>query len=250
MGRTRIIPVLLLHNGGLWKGKYFKNHKYIGDPINAVRIFNEKEVDELAIIDISATLQGKAPNIDLIKSLCSEAFMPISCGGGITKIADAEQLFYFGAEKIIINSAAIYTPGLIKEITSKYGAQSVIVSLDFRRNWLGKYQLYTHCGQKKANKTLTTIVKEIEQMGAGEILLTAIDHEGSYKGYDLNLISAVSRQVTIPIVANGGAGTVNDFHRAVEAGASGVAAGSMFVLQRPHDAVLLSYISSNQKIYY
>lgn len=176
--------------------------------------------------------------------------MPVSYGGGITKISDVEQLFYFGIEKIIVNSAAIYTPGLIREIASKYGSQSVIVSLDVRRNWLGKYQVYTHCGQKKIDKPLMAILREIEQLGAGEILLTAIEREGSYKGYDLDLIRAVSKEVMIPIVANGGASSVKDFQSAVEAGASGVAAGSMFVFQRPHDAVLISYLLPNQKIYY
>lgn len=245
MRRVRVIPTLLIQNGGLVKGTNFKNHKYVGDPINAVRIFNEKEVDELAIIDISATKKNKAPNIAQIAEIASEAFMPLSYGGGITKIEQVDEIFYNGIEKVILNYSAFNNPVLVNQIANKYGSQSVIVSIDIKKDWFGKTYVYTYCGEKNTKKSPLKYVKECESLGAGEILLTSIDREGTYKGYDLDLINEICDKISIPLIANGGAGSVANMNEAVKNGASAVAAGNMFVYQRPHNAVLISYL--NQK---
>ena len=243
MRRIRVIPVLLLHNRGLVKSIRFKNYKYIGDPINAVRIFNEKEVDELCILDITATRQGRGPDQDHISEIVSEAFMPISYGGGITTLEQAERLFYSGVEKVVLNRSAVHTAELIGEIADRFGRQSVLASIDYKRGWLGGMAAYTMNGSEKAGGDPVDLAREFESHGAGEILLNSIDRDGTYEGFDLRMIEKVSSAVSIPVVACGGAGSVEDFRRAVDAGASAVAAGSMFVFQRPHNAVLISYPS-------
>jgi imidazole glycerol-phosphate synthase subunit HisF len=241
MRRIRVIPVLLLQNGGLVKGKKFRKHQYVGDPINAVKIFNEKEVDELAVLDISATISRRSPNIKQIAEIASEAFMPLSYGGGITKIEDVDELFYFGIEKVILNSSVFLNPGLITTIANKYGIQSVVVSIDVKKDWFGRNLVYTNCGNKNTNTEPGQLAKKYENLGAGEILLTSIDQEGTYRGYHIELIKEISSVVSIPIIANGGAGSMIHLKKAIESGASAVAAGNMFVFQRPLNAVLISY---------
>jgi len=238
---TRVIPVLLTMRQGLYKGVRFKNHKYVGDPINAVKIFNEKEVDELIILDIEATRSKTAINFEHIRDIVSEAFMPVGYGGGIHSIETAQKLFSIGIEKIIINSAAHANPQLITAISQTFGSQSVVISVDVKKNWLGRYVLYSHAGTRKHKINLAEHLELVEQAGAGEIIVNNIAHDGRMQGYDLDLISSVSAQVGVPLIAGCGAGSLQDFHTAISAGATAVAAGSFFVFYGPHRAVLISY---------
>lgn len=253
MRRIRIIPVLLVHNGGLVKSRKFKNYTYVGDPINAVRIFNEKETDEIVIVDIDASRDKRGPDMRMIEKITGEAFMPLAYGGGISNISEVKQLFYLGVEKIILNRSAVNKPELIKEAASIVGSQSVVVSIDVKKNWLNKYKVYTENGTGNTNKDPVEFAMECEKCGAGEIFLNAIDRDGTYEGYDLEILKKVSAAVSIPVIACGGAGSVEDFRQAVvDGGASAVSAGSMFVFQRPHNAVLISYPSQEElkeKIY-
>ena len=244
MQRTRIIPTLLLQDSGLVKTIKFKNPKYVGDPINAVRIFNEKEVDELVLLDIKATIERAAPNFREIEDIVSEAFMPIGYGGGINKIEHIEKLFKIGIEKIILNSAAFTNENLIKEASSIYGSQSIVVSIDVKKDIWGEYRIYTHSGSNKVKGNLIEMVKNFQKLGAGEILINSIDKDGTMTGYDVALIENVTKELDLPVVASGGAGGISDIVAAINSGASAVAGGSMFIYHGIHRAVLLSYITS------
>lgn len=247
MRRIRVIPVLLLQNGGLVKSIRFKQHQYVGDPINAVKIFNEKEVDEIVILDISASKDKRGPNIKQIAEITGEAFMPLAYGGGITRIEEIKQILYEGAEKVIVNTSALDKPTLITEAAKKFGNQSVVVSLDVKKNWLGQYKVFRTNGSKNTGLSPAIFAKEMEERGAGEILLNSIDRDGTFKGFDLEVVQAVAKAVSIPMIACGGAATIEDFYKAIHHGkASAVAAGSMFVFQRPHRAVLISYPSQSE----
>lgn len=241
MLRTRVIPCLLLRSGGLVKTVRFANAKYVGDPINAVRIFNDKEVDELVFLDIGATLSGRGPNFDLLAGIASEAFMPFGYGGGITTADQVKRLFALGVEKVVINTAASTTPALVAEAASLAGTSSVVASIDVRRGVLGTYSVYVRSGQQDLKQDPVTYAREMERLGAGEILLTAIDRDGTQAGYDLDVIRRVTAAVSIPVVAAGGAGRLRHFREAVDAGASAVAAGSLFVFHGKHRAVLITY---------
>lgn len=249
MKRIRVIPVLLIQDGGLVKSVNFKKHKYVGDPINAVKIFNVKEVDEISIIDISASKNRKGPNYDLIESVAEEAFMPLSYGGGITNIGEVKKILSLGVEKVIINHSAIHNPSLIREIADKFGSQSVVVSLDVKKDWLGRYYVYGNCGKVNTKNKPIRFAQSVEEYGAGEILVTSITQDGTFRGYDLDLINQIANAIDIPLIANGGASSVEDFYRAISHGkASAVAAGSYFVFQQPHRAVLISYPSQEELI--
>jgi cyclase len=239
--RLRVIPCLLLHKGGLVKSVKFKDYKYVGDPINAVKIFNEKEADEIAIIDIGATVEKREPNFNLISEIVSEAFMPVAYGGGVTTIDQFGKLYTIGVEKIIVNKLAHTEPLIISEAAKRYGSQSVVVSVDVKKSLFKGYRVYTDNGRRETDLKPSAFAKQIQDLGAGEILLNAIERDGTYKGYDVDLITMVSNAVNIPVIASGGASTVHDFKKAQEHGASAVAAGSMFVFKRPHQAVLISY---------
>lgn len=241
MRRIRVIPVLLLQKGGLVKSVKFKDSKYVGDPINAVKIFNEKEIDEIVILDIDATREKRGPDMQRIRSITGEAFIPLAYGGGISKIEEIQELFYLGVEKIIVNHQAVHNPDLITEAASLVGSQSVVVSIDVKKNLFGKYKVYSHNGTENTKLDPVEFAKKMETAGAGEIFLNAIDLDGTYKGYDTAIIENVSKAVSIPVVACGGAGSIDDFNNAIKHGASAVAAGSMFVFQRPHRAVLINY---------
>ncbi|POQ98364.1 imidazole glycerol phosphate synthase cyclase subunit [Alkalispirochaeta sphaeroplastigenens] len=242
MLRNRVIPVLLLQNGGLVKGEKFKNHKYVGDPINAVRIFNEKEVDELSFIDISASAGLDEPNYSLIEEIASEAFMPVAYGGGIQSVKQAERLFRLGVEKVIINGAFFANPDLINECSQLAGSQSIVVAIDVKKNLLGGYEVCVHNGVKKTGINPVDYAKNAQIYGAGEILLTSIDREGTCRGLDLDLIRQVADAVELPVIAQGGVGNLEDIKQAVKsAGASAVAAGSFFTFYGKHKAVLLTY---------
>lgn len=241
MLRTRVIPSLLLKGQGLVKTVRFKNPTYIGDPINAVRIFNDKEVDELVFLDITATIDRHPPQFDIIKDIASECFMPFGYGGGIHDIETAARILKMGSEKIIINTAATDSE-LLRKAASVFGSQSVVVSIDVKRSRRGEYEVYTHSGTRKTKHDPVQFSMDVEANGAGEIFLNSIDRDGTMEGYDLELIQQVTEKVNIPVVACGGAGTLTDFQQAIiKGGASAVAAGSMFVFHGPHRAVLINY---------
>jgi cyclase len=246
MKRVRVIPALLIRNGGLVKSVKFRNHQYIGDPINAVKIFNEKEVDEIVLLDISATAEKRAPNIQRIREIASEAFMPLGYGGGITTLEEIKQLISAGVEKVILNTSALQNPKLISEGAKYVGSQSIVISMDVGKNIWGKYKVYAQNGSKNTNLEPVAFAKQMENAGAGEIFLNAIERDGTFSGYDTGLIRMVSSAVNIPVVAIGGAASVDDFAMAVRHGASAVSAGSMFVFQGPHRAVLISYPSQKE----
>lgn len=242
MLRVRVIPTLLLRNAGLVKGIQFKDHRYVGDPINAVKIFNEKEVDELVFLDIGATASCKGPNFDLLQDIASEAFMPFGYGGGITTCDQIEKLFHHGVEKAILNSSAFHNPRLIQDASRLAGAQSIVVSIDVKKTFFGKYEVYVNSGQQRTKSDPVEYAKKVQDLGAGEIILCSIDQEGTGKGYDLALLKSVCEAVDIPVVASGGAGKLQDFYAAVNSsGASAVAAGDMFVFHGKHKAVLITY---------
>lgn len=241
MKRIRIIPVLLIRKDGLVKSVKFRNHKYVGDPINAVRIFNEKEVDEIVLLDISATQEKRPPSVARIREIASEAFMPLAYGGGITTIDEIKELITAGVEKVVLNTSAVDNPSLITEGAKWVGSQSIVVSLDVKKNWMGKYRVYTNNGSKNTELDPVTCARQAADAGAGELFLNSIDRDGTFEGYDTDLIRQVSNAVNIPVVAIGGAGSLLDFTAAIQHGASAAAAGSLFVFQRPHRAVLISY---------
>jgi len=242
MLRTRVIPVLLLHNKGLVKTIKFKNPKYVGDPINAIKIFNEKEVDELIFLDIDASKENRGPNFKLIEAFASECFMPVCYGGGITKIEEIKKIFSLGIEKVSLNLSALENPNLIKEAVDIFGSQSIVVTVDIKKSLFGKYQIYNHKTKKTLNRNYLEYIKELENLGVGEILINSVDLDGTMKGYDIKLLKSVTENVKIPVIACGGAGKLEDFKEAVQkAKVSAVAAGSFFVFQGKHRAVLITY---------
>jgi cyclase len=244
MIRTRVIPCLLLRNLGLVKTVKFKDPKYLGDPINIVKIFNDKEVDELVFLDITATAENKKPPFSMLEKIASECFMPLGYGGGVRSLEDMKTLFNIGIEKVSVNSYAVENPAFIRAAADLFGSQSVVVSMDVKKNRWGKYEVFTHSGQQATGLDPVKFALEMEKQGAGELLLNSIDRDGTMQGYDLDLIKRVTGAVSVPVVACGGAGNVQDLAAAVkQGGASAAAAGSMFVFQGPHRAVLISYPS-------
>lgn len=239
----RVLPCLLLSpsRGGLVKTLKFGKPKYVGDPINAVKIFNEKEVDELLVVDIDATREGRGPDFELIEQLASECFMPLCYGGGIRSAEDARQLFSLGVEKVALQSAAMRDPNIVRLIAERAGQQAVVVSIDVKRNWLGKPGLYSAFGVKSSYSDWRDAVRGAIASGAGEILLNAVDRDGTLAGPDLDLIREASAIADVPLVALGGISSLADMKAATDAGASAVAAGAYFVFQGPHRAVLITY---------
>jgi cyclase len=240
MSSVRVIPVLLLHKGGLVKTEQFKKPVYLGDPINAVKIFNDKEVDELVLMDIDASIEKRPVNYDWLKDIVSESFMPLGYGGGISEVDHAKRLFDIGIEKIILNSHADNF-SLIERLANTYGIQSIVASVDVRKNFFGNYQAYKTNGTTKIRTSLLQYTKDLTNAGVGEIILQSIDKEGTMKGYDLDLIKLVSHHVDVPVVASGGAGSLQDFSSAVQAGASAVSAGSLFVFKGSQRGILINY---------
>lgn len=246
MRRIRVIPSLLISEKKLVKTTQFKTPLYIGDPLNALRIFNEKGVDEIVILDIRASLSAQPPDLSYIKQLATECFMPMAYGGGIRSVAEAMSIFKVGVEKIIIGAAAHQNSTLVTDIVKEVGSQSVVISMDIKKNLFGKNRII-FLGRSQSSSILPTeFAKKMEGLGVGEILLQNIDHEGTLKGYDLNLIEAVSSAVTIPVIASGGAASIDDFFQAVKKGASAVAAGSMFVYRGSKQSVLINYPSQEE----
>lgn len=248
MLRPRIIPSLLVHDNGLVKTVNFKNAKYVGDPINAVKIFNEKEVDELAVFDIDATVLNKEPDYKLIEKLANQSRMPLCYGGGVKTVEQAQRIFGLGIEKIALSSAVIQKPELITEISSRVGSQSVIVVLDVKKKLLGGYEVYTHNGKKSTGINPFKFIEDAERLGAGEIIINSIDQDGVMKGYDMNLIDKVREKISLPMTVLGGAGSLDDIGKVINKhGVIGVAAGSLFVFKGVYKAVLINYPKRSEK---
>lgn len=242
MLKNRVIPCLLLKEDSLVKTVKFGKYKYIGDPLNTCRIFNELEVDEMIILDIRATLNNGEINYKLLQKLACECFMPLAYGGGINNFEQAKELFRIGFEKIVINSSTYKTTELIREISETFGVQSIICSVDVKKNFFGKYELFSASGTKRERVDLITWIKELEAAGAGEIILTDIKREGTWKGFDIELIQQIIHNTNIPLIIHGGAGCAKDIEDAVNiGGASAVALGSMVVYQKQEMGVLINY---------
>jgi cyclase len=249
MLRSRIIPSLLISNKGLVKNVKFGNPKYVGDPINAVKIFNEKEVDELIVFDIDATANGVAPNYALIQKLAAECRMPLCYGGGVREIEQARRIIGLGVEKVAISSAALLNPPLISGIASEIGSQSVVVVLDVKKSIFGKYEVVTHNGRKGSGRTPWDVAQEAEKMGAGEIVINAVDRDGEMKGYDLELAKKLRAAVTLPMSVLGGAGSLDDIGLLIkEFGIVGATAGSLFVFKGSYRAVLINYPNASERL--
>lgn len=241
MLETRLIPVLLLRNESLVKTIQFQKFTYVGDPCNTIRIFNELEVDELIVLDITASKNGKKPEEVLLRNMANECFMPLAYGGGIKSLDDAKLIFSIGYEKVVINTAAIERPLLISELAEHFGSQAIIVSIDFKKDWLNRKSVRS-CGGTINNKIDPVVwAKEAERLGAGEIFLTSIDREGTWQGFDEELIKKVVENVSIPVIAHGGAGAMSDVRKVVEcAGASAVGVGNLVVFQKKGMGVLVN----------
>lgn len=244
MLRPRVIPVLLLSNKGLVKSVAFNNHRYIGDPINAVRIFNNFHADELVFLDIDASKHKKLISLDFVKDVGEEANMPFAVGGGIRSINEIRSIINAGAEKVVINTYALENPDFIKEASKTFGSTTICVCIDVKRNILGKDNTYILGGSKSVKYTPIEVACLMEENGAGEIIVQSINHDGRMRGYDIELIKSISRAVTIPVVALGGAGSLEDLKAVYKNGnATALAAGSMFVYQGSRKAVLINYPS-------
>lgn len=243
MLRSRIIPCLLVHNKGLVKTVNFKDPKYVGDPINAVKIFNEKEVDELIVLDIDATKENREPDFTLIKNLAAECRMPLCYGGGVKTVKHAKEIINLGAEKVALSSAAVDNPRLVAQIAEEVGKQSVIVVIDVKKKGLlGKYEVFTHNGSRATGKNPVEFALEMERLGVGEVVINSIDNDGVMKGYDVKLINAVRDAINVPMTVLGGAGSLDDIKQIVNKfGVMGVAAGSLFVFKGVYRAVLINY---------
>lgn len=244
MQLTRVIPVLLLENGGLVKTVRFKNPQYIGDPINAIRIFNDKEADEIVFLDISADRHEREPDLGMLSEIVSEAFMPFAYGGGVRRVDQIEKIYRAGVEKVVINRAAALDPEFVKSAASVAGSSGIVVSMDVKTNWLGKRSVFINNGKTNLKIPPLDYARLMEEKGAGELLVNSIDLDGTMKGYDLPVISSIAGAVGIPVVPVGGAGSMRHLRQAVDAGASAVAAGSMFVFHGRQKGVLLTYPGS------
>lgn len=239
---TRVMPCLLLKDGALVKTVKFKDPGYIGDPINAVRIYNEKEVDELIFLDITATIEKRKPPYKVLSEIASECFMPVTYGGGVQDVETIRQILSLGVEKVAINSHAVINPDFVRAAADKFGSSTIVVSIDVRKKLFGRYEVFIHGGRKSAGLDPVQFAVKMEQMGAGEILLNSVDRDGTQEGYDVELLKSVTGAVGIPVIACGGAGKIEDFRAAVkEGGASACAAGSMVVYFGRNRAVLITF---------
>ena len=249
MLQPRIIPCLLIHNKGLVKTYKFKESKYVGDPINAVKIFNEKEVDELIILDIDATVHSREPDYEMIENFANECRMPLCYGGGIKTSFQAKKILSLGVEKIAISSLVFKNPEVVREISKEVGSQSVVIVFDVKKNFFGNYDVFSHNAKNKIKHNLLDLVDNVQSLGAGEIVINSIDNDGRMKGYDLNLIKKVKDKLNIPMTALGGAGEIEDIRKAIKNfGIIGCAAGSLFVFKGKYKAVLINYPNKEKKI--
>jgi imidazole glycerol-phosphate synthase subunit HisF len=244
MLRYRVIPTLLLHEKGLYKTVQYsiKKGKYIGDPINAIKIFNDKNVDELIFLDIDASKKKKEPDLSMIQNIATECFMPVAYGGGVVSLSQIKTIFQIGVEKIILNSILLEDITFLEKASNMFGSQSIVASVDIKKNMFGKYKVYNSAQQRNIKLDIREYLLSLEQHGAGEIYISCVDRDGTFEGYDIEIIKKVIRGIKIPIVINGGARNVKDFSKAIkECGVHAVSAGSMFVLNGPHKAVLITY---------
>ena len=243
MLRPRVIPCLLVHEGGLVKTVGFKAPKYVGDPINAVKIFNEKEADELVVLDIDATVNGAEPDYKMIANLAAECRMPLCYGGGVRSAAQAKRIIGLGVEKVALSAAAIENPDLIKQIAEAIGRQSVVVVLDVKKRMLSKeYDVFIHNGKRNTRRSVVEVARQFQALGAGEIVINSIDNDGQMKGYDLVLAKQIRDAVAIPITVLGGAGSLDDIAKLIRVcGVVGASAGSLFVFKGVYKAVLINY---------
>ncbi len=238
---TRVIVVLTLIEEGLYRTRSFKDPSYVGDPLNAIRIFNDKEVDELLVLDITPNREPDPSRLELYSQMASQAFMPTSFGGGLTSMDQVESVFRLGYDKVVFNSSAVAQPELIGEAAKTFGTQSIVVSIDVAKKLLGKRQVVTDLGRRFTGLDPIDHAKSCADNGAGEIIIRSVRHDGLMQGYDLDLIAGIADAVDVPVVAAGGAGSISDFADAMEAGAQAVSAGSMFVYHGKHRAVLINY---------
>lgn len=242
MFEKRVIPCLQLLNESLVKTQKFKKYNYIGDPINTCKIFNELEVDEMIILDIRASLEHRNPNYDILKQLSAECFMPLAYGGGLYEFEQVKKILSMGFEKVILNSVIFDNPALIEKIVSVYGSQSVIASVDIKKNFFSKYKVYSVSGKKRKNVDVFDWIKRLQDYGVGEIMITDIDREGTWRGYNYDLISQVTQNCKVPVIAHGGAGSKNDIEKVInESGAYAAAIGNMCVFQGKDLGVLINY---------
>jgi cyclase len=252
MLRPRFIPCLLVHKGGLVKTQAFKDAKYVGDPINAVKIFNEKEADELMVLDIDATVNGVEPDSDLIAKLAAECRMPLCYGGGVTTAAQAARIVNMGVEKVAVSAAAISNPGLLTEMAAAVGKQSVVVVLDVRKKtglFAKGYEVCTHNAKKTYKEAPVELAWQLQEAGAGEIVINSVDRDGLMQGYDLELAAQFKKVLKVPVTFLGGAGSLDHLGDLIaKLGVVGAAAGSLFVFKGKYRAVLINYPSPEQKI--
>jgi cyclase len=246
MLRTRVIPCLLLKGESLVKTVGFRKYNYIGDPVNTVRIFNELEVDELMFLDIFASKDGRDVDFPILEDIANECFMPLSYGGNVKSLEDAKKIFEIGFEKVVVNSNSFANIDLIREISDYFGSQSIVGSIDVKKSFWGDYKIYSHHGKVRQKVDVTEWAKTLEDAGAGELLVTSIDREGSWEGYDLELLREITRHVRVPVIANGGCGKVEHIGQAVrEADVSACAVGSMVVYQKKGMGVLVNFPDQN-----
>lgn len=248
MLRIRIIPILLWANGGLVKSLQFRRDRYIGDPINTIRIFNEKCADEIALLDVTATIEKKEPNYALVEECASECFMPLAYGGGISSVDHIAKLFSLGVEKVIINTAAYENLNWISEAVQQFGGQSIVISVDVNKQLFGGYFAVVNRGRRRAPCDLVEHIHRCQDVGIGEIIVTAVHTDGVMKGYDLELIRFLSPHIRVPFVVSGGAGVFAHFESAIAAGADAVAGGSFFVFHGKHRAVLVTYPAEHEMV--
>jgi cyclase len=239
----RIIPVLLIRNNGLYKTTNFKNPKYLGDPINAVKVFNEKEVDELIVLDYHATIENRPLAYTLIENIASQCFMPVCYGGGIRSVEEIKRIINLGIEKIALNTIAAESLSFVEKAAALFGSSTIVISIDAKKNSFGNYNVYSRSGSKSLKIKPEVFAKQMEECGAGEILINSISRDGTMQGYDLELIRLLAKEIKIPIIACGGAGDINHFKEAQDNGATAMAAGSYFVFHGKHRGVLISYPS-------
>lgn len=245
---ARYIPVLLLKDGGLYKTRKFGKEIYLGDPINTIKIFNDKLVDELVFLDIAAARRKSEPNFEILKEIAGECFMPLAYGGGLVAVEQVREILAIGFEKVIVNSAAWTDPTLVSALARYFGSSTIVGSIDVKRNWMGREKVFIHGGSEAISMDVVDWAQELEKRGVGEILINSIDKDGEMTGYDLDLIRRVSSAVSVPVIAAGGARNVNDLKSAIsDAGASASSAGAMFVFQGKHRAVLISYPSTKER---
>jgi imidazole glycerol-phosphate synthase subunit HisF len=242
MLKTRVIPCLQLIGDSLVKTVKFKNPSYIGDPVNTVRIFNELEVDELCFLDIRATVENRTPNIEILQQIANECFMPLSYGGGIKDFETARTIMSIGFEKLVINTQSYHNPALITQLSRHFGAQAIVASIDVKKNLLGKYIVYIEDGSEKIDVSAIDYAKRLQDAGAGEILLTSMDKDGTWSGFDVEITRKISEAVSVPVIANGGAGSIAHIEEVVKKGhASAVSLGSMVVYQQKGMGVLVNF---------